>query len=288
LAADDPARSYVDPFGKPELLCAVSDFDALCGFREVPESIALLAGLDSPALTSTLATLGEAPDTDGLRTAFTALTTLSEPDRRAVAIEVVDSCRWATAEGGPFAGDYATAAELGRRYPGDIGAVTALLMNRLQLAPGEAVFLSPGLLHSYLGGLGIEAMACSDNVLRGGLTAKAVDVAELLKVGRFEPGPVRPLPAERPQPGVLVWQPPVRDFGLTRVVLAEAGGRLGLEGSGPRILFCLDGQITADDGTGPVALRGGQAAWVRSGPSIVSLAGDATVFQITPGRRADS
>ncbi len=287
LAADAPTRSYVDPFGKPELLCAVTDFDALCGFREVPESTAVLAGLDSPALAPTLAALREAPDGTGLRSAFTGLMTLSEADRRSLAAEVVDSCRWATTGGGPFAGDYATAAALGSRYPGDVGAVTALLMNRVQLAPGEAVFLPPGLLHSYLGGLGVEAMACSDNVLRGGLTPKAVDVAELLRVVRFEPGPVAPLAPERVAPGVRVWRPPVRDFALTRVMLTEAGGRVRLEGGGPRILFCLDGRSTADDGKGPVALRGGQAAYVRAGSSTVSLAGDATVFQITPGREVD-
>ena len=82
--------------------------------------------------------------------------------------------------------------ELSERYPGDAGVLAALLLNRVTLAPGEALYLPAGNLHAYLSGAGVELMANSDNVLRGGLTPKHVDVPELLRVLDFaaEPPPV--------------------------------------------------------------------------------------------------
>lgn len=277
LPLGDPRRSYVDPHHKPELICAIGEFHALCGFRPVNQSLAVLAGVTDavPALKPLCDALGLAPGADGLRAFVAGLFAL--PDVEHVAVAFADACRARSAE----RADYELAVGLADRYPGDIGVVLALLLNHLVLAPGEAIFLPAGVLHAYLHGVGIEVMACSDNVLRGGLTPKHVDVPELLRVGRFDAAATHPFPVSEPAPGVRVWQPPVPEFALTRVVLAEAGGRALVRSGGPRIVFCLSGSAAIDDGTGPVELRAGQAGYIPAGRPEVTLTGDATLFQAT-------
>jgi mannose-6-phosphate isomerase len=260
-------RNYTDPFHKPELICAISPFEALCGFRPVPESLALLDGLDVAALAEPVAAL-RAGD---LRSAVANL--LTRPDAAALVDEVAKA--GAALDGEP----YAVAVSLADRYPGDAGVVLSLLLNLVRLAPGEALFLPAGVPHAYLRGVGVEIMASSDNVLRGGLTPKRVDADELLRVLRFDGGPAEPFEPDRGAPGVLTWRPPVREFALSRVELA---GDLVLPGAGPRIVFCYSGAVTADDGTGPVTLTGGQAAFVPAGRRT-ALHGEGLLFSATTG-----
>ena len=115
---------------------------------------------------------------------------------------------------------------------GDPGIPISLLLHTIALRPGEVLFLPAGNIHAYLGGLGIELMAASDNVLRGGLTPKHVDVPELLEVLDFRPLPAPYLLPEEPEPGVSVFRPDVADFVLTVVSpdAAERGGAVYIEG----------------------------------------------------------
>ncbi|GAA0267607.1 mannose-6-phosphate isomerase, class I [Cryptosporangium japonicum] len=273
----DPRRNYVDPHHKPELICAVGQFSALCGFRSPARSVAVLTPVvaEIPALRALVDALRASPDGSGLRAFVAGLFSLA--DATSVAEAFADACRKAS---GP---DHELAVSLAAQYPGDIGIVLALLLNRLELSPGEAIFLPAGVLHAYLHGLGVEVMAASDNVLRGGLTPKHVDVQELLRVVRFEETPAVPFPAAEPAPGVRVWAPPVPEFALTRVVLDEAGGHASLASDGPRILFCLEGAVTVEDGTGPVELHGGEAGYVSAGHRDVTVTGTGTIFQATTG-----
>ncbi|MFI5957806.1 mannose-6-phosphate isomerase, class I [Cryptosporangium sp. NPDC051539] len=269
----DPRRSYVDPHHKPELICAVTPFSALCGFRPVSRSVEVLAPVvqDIPALRALVDSLREGAD---LRAFVAGLFAL--PDAEQVAVSFADACR-----AGGSSPDHALAVSLAEQYPGDIGIVLALLLNRLSLEPGEAIFLRAGVLHAYLHGVGVEIMACSDNVLRGGLTPKHIDVPELLRVVRFEESAAVPFEPESPAPGVRVWSPPVPEFSLTRVVLAEAGGQATLTATGPRIVFVLEGVVTVEDGTGPVVLSGGQSGYLPSGHPTLTVSGEGTVFQAT-------
>jgi mannose-6-phosphate isomerase len=255
--------NYTDPFHKPELICAISPFDALCGFRPVAESLALLDGLGVAALADPVDALGAGD----LRSAVESL--LRNPK---AAIAVAEACA------GRSERPYAVAAALAERYPGDVGVSMSLLLNFVRLTPGEALYLPAGVPHAYLRGVGMEVMASSDNVLRGGLTPKRVDVPELLRVLRFEGVPVRPFPADVPAPGIVTWRPPVREFALTRAELTADPAEL--PGDGPRIVFCLSGTATADDGTAPLTLAGGQAAFVPAGRRT-ALHGDGVVFSAT-------
>jgi mannose-6-phosphate isomerase len=265
-------RNYRDPNHKPELLVAVEPFDALCGFRDPAATADLLAGLDVAGLAPTVAALRRGDPAVALRDAVTGLMALDDTARKVLVESVVEAARERRG--------HELAVALGDRYPGDIGVVVALLLNRVRLAPGEAVWMPAGNLHMYLHGTGVEVMAASDNVLRGGLTPKHVDVPELLRVLRFE---VLADPVVRPvsvAPGLVTWPVPVDDFALHRAV--SAGGTITLPGHGPRIVLCLRGELHVDDGAGAVTLTGGRAAFGAAGRTA-TVSGTGEAYQATSG-----
>lgn len=281
-AAGLPAaeRNYNDPYHKPELMVAVSEFEGLCGFRDPEVSATRLARLSVAGLTPVVDALRTSEPGQGLREAMTLLLTLPDAPR----LELADQVATAAAPLAGDDGDYALVVDLGKRYPGDIGAVVSLLLNHVWLRPGEGLYMPAGNLHAYLRGVGVEVMAASDNVLRGGLTPKRVDVPELLRVLRFEvldDAVLHPVPVA---PGVAAWETPMPDFALSRVQVGGPHPRVTVpaaEPSGPRILFCLYGQVSADDGERAVDLGPGDAAFVRAGRDPVTLTGFGTVFQAT-------
>ncbi|WP_306232658.1 mannose-6-phosphate isomerase, class I [Agrococcus beijingensis] len=173
IPRDAPHRSYRDPFAKPELVVAVTQYEALSGFRPAAEALAVVRAIvrrDDRA----------APLLEHLQ-AGDALSWLLSGDHAVEAVvAAVTAAAPALADAHPAEAD--TVDRLARTHPGDPGIAIALLLNRVSLAPGEALFLPAGNLHAYLEGLGIELMGPSDNVLRGGLTPKHVDVRELLAV----------------------------------------------------------------------------------------------------------
>ncbi|MFC0533645.1 mannose-6-phosphate isomerase, class I [Phytohabitans kaempferiae] len=243
---------YVDGYHKPELLVAVSEFEALCGFRDPAASAAALSTLDTPALEPAVAALAGG----GLRDAVGELLALpsASVDQAAAAPRAPELVRRLAAD-----------------YPGDPGVLVALLLNHVTLAPGEAIWMPAGNLHAYLLGTGVEIMAASDNVLRGGLTPKHVDVPELLHVLRFE---VLADPVVRPEPvapGVVTWPVPVAEFALHRV--RPEGGSVELAAPGPRVALCMTGAVTVGDGDGAVELSGGEAAFGGAGPAPVTFSG---------------
>ncbi|MFI7541724.1 mannose-6-phosphate isomerase, class I [Actinoplanes sp. NPDC049599] len=272
------ARNYTDAHHKPEMLVALTPFDALCGFRAPDVSAAVLEGLHLPRLAPVVAALRAGPA--GLRDAVRALLTWPAEDRAALIEDVVTAAR-ADRTGNR---SYALAADLAGHYPGDPGVLVALLLNQVRLAPGEAIWMPAGNLHAYLAGTGVEIMAASDNVLRGGLTPKRVDVEELLRVLRFEVLDDPILPSTEPAPGVRTWQVPVREFALYRLELTPSTPPMRLPGEGPRIVLGIRGDVfvaEAVDGT-PVEVRPGTAAYVpaETGPATVAGVGEVFVAAV--------
>lgn len=268
---DSPERSYVDPNHKPELVCALTPFEALCGFRSIPVTLSLLSALavTAPGLSKYVDALRARPDADGLREVVTGLLTVPADRRRRLVDSVVAACAVGSAE---FAAELATAVELGQAYPGDPGVVIALLLNRLRLEPGQALFLSAGNMHCYLRGTAVEVLASSDNVLRGGLTGKHVDVPELLRVVDVTDGPPPLMTPKQVGPGQVAYRPPVPDFRLDTFELAAEPVDIGV--SGPRILLTVEGTATLTAGPRTLSLPRGTSAWVPAGmPATVAGSG---------------
>ncbi len=264
---DAPNRSFRDRFHKPELICALTDFHALCGFRDPVATLDVLATIDTSALDPIRDRLAAASAVDGLGSLLEHLLTLPAADAAALVAPVVAAC----GAPGPdrHADVRAMAAALGERYPGDAGVVIALLLNLVHLKPGDALFLGAGNLHAYLGGTGVEIMANSDNVLRGGLTTKHIDISTLLEVvdaRPIEPVVQRPVAVE----GVASYDTLVPEFRLDRL---ELDGSATV--SGPAILLCIDGVVDAASHT----LERGAAAWLSAADGAVELRGRGAVFR---------
>ncbi|MEU3603500.1 mannose-6-phosphate isomerase, class I [Streptomyces sp. NPDC006798] len=264
IPADAPNRNYRDRNHKPELICALTPFDGLCGFRPPAETADLVAGLGVDSLKPYADLLHAHPEDAALREVLTAVLTA---DPAAVAETVAETTEAADRLGGP----YAPYADIAHHYPGDPGVLAALLLNHVRLQPGEALYLGAGVPHAYLNGLGVEIMANSDNVLRCGLTPKHVDVPELLRVVRFNATDAAVLRPEADPDGEEVYDTPAAEFRLSRLVLAPDGAPRDLTSAGPQILLCTAGRIAA----GELTLGPGDSVFVPAGDKAeISGAGD--------------
>ncbi|MFI0732988.1 mannose-6-phosphate isomerase, class I [Streptomyces sp. NPDC021225] len=280
---DAAHRNYKDANHKPELICALTPFDGLCGFRDADQAGELLAALEVDSLKPYVDVLHAHPESHALREVLTAVLTA---DREAIADTVHQAAAAAErlgAQDGPHAAAYRAYASIARHYPGDPGVIAAMLLNYVRLQPGEALYLGAGVPHAYLDGLGVEIMANSDNVLRCGLTPKHIDVPELLRVVHFEsaaPGVLRP---EAEPSGEEVYTTPIDEFRLSRYVLAEGTGSLPLSSRTAQILLCASGTavLRGTDGEGTeLRLAQGESAFVSAGEAV-ALSGPGTVFRAT-------
>lgn len=282
---DAPHRNYKDASHKPELICALTVFEGLCGFRHPHEAAALLEGLGVDGLKPYADILRAHPETDALREVLTALLTADADEMAATvaaAAEAAETAAETSAEGRAAYGVYAGIA---RHYPGDPGVLAAMLLNHVVLRPGEALFLAAGVPHAYLDGLGVEIMANSDNVLRCGLTPKHVDVPELLRVVRFEPtepGVLRP--EADGTTGEEVYETPVGEFRLSRFTLVPGAAPHTLRAPAAQILLCTAGTALLQGQSGGAAqdlsLTAGRSAYVPAGEEV-RLTGDGTLFRAT-------
>ncbi|MBF6327183.1 mannose-6-phosphate isomerase, class I [Nocardia transvalensis] len=268
---DSPLRNYRDENHKPELVVALERFEALAGFRDPHRTVALLNALAVPELVAYAELLAAQPDSDGLRTLFTTWITLPQAMLATLLPKVLDGCvRYLknsdddSQAGKEFAAEARTTLELAEAYPGDAGVLASLLLNRVTLEPGQGLFLAAGNLHAYLRGVGVEIMANSDNVLRGGLTPKHVDVPELLRVLDFEP---LDLPIVTPEPlgdGAFVYHTPAPEFELRRFDLGESAEPMPILSHGPGIMLCTAGTVRLRQGATELRITPGSAAWVSA------------------------
>jgi len=276
-ASGSSERDYYDDNHKPELPCALRDgFEALCGFRPVPDTIALLDDLAVPQLRAYRQLLAGSPGADGLRALVT-----EQADRSGAIAAVSGSCARLAAGEGRWATACAAYARVADAYPADPGVLVALLMNHAVLAEGDALFVAAGVPHCYLHGFAAEIMASSDNVLRAGLTSKRVNVPELLRVLDFRPAPLQILRPER-HGDEEVYPVPVGDFRLSR--LRPGTGGVKLPDSLPQILLCTAGtaQLSAPDGT-ELTLRTGQSAYLPARCAGIVATGPGTILRATVG-----
>ncbi|MBV8860924.1 MAG: mannose-6-phosphate isomerase, class I [Mycobacterium sp.] len=291
IPVNSPVRNYRDASHKPELLVALEPFEALAGFRPAARTIELLRALAVSDLDPFIELLNDQSDADGLRALFTTWITAPQPDIDVLVGAVLDGAiRYISSGATEFAAEVKTVLELGERYPGDAGVLAVLLLNRITLGPGEAIFLSAGNLHAYMRGVGLEVMANSDNVLRGGLTHKHVDVPELLRVLDFAPTTEAQLRASTHQDGLaLIYDTPADEFAASMLTLSD--DQLGHEvdapsrHDGPQILLCTEGSTTVSGKSAALTLNRGAAAWVPAddGPIRLVAHQPTKIFRATIG-----
>ena len=242
IPLDSPLRIYKDISAKPELLIAMSPFEAICGFRSDEENIELCKRFGWNALGQHLAD-------DGL----------------------AECVRWALTTGPHSLPEHmpAWAGRLANMYPGNGGILVALLMHHVKLQPGQALYLGAGNVHAYLGGTGLEVMASSDNVVRAAFTQKKVDVDEFLHVARMVPITTPIVEAIQQEPGVWNYPVETQRFAAQRIDVTTSHHIRASHNA--EILVCTAGNAGS--------LTMGQAAVLRNGEAV-SLSGNGTVFRV--------
>jgi mannose-6-phosphate isomerase len=277
IPLDAPNRNYKDAFHKPELIFALSDtFRALCGFRAahaITSTVERMIGA-MPGDSALNGFSDRLESDDDLRAAFEWLVTGGDDVDELVAAVV-------EAASGLEGDNFTLVRELAEAYPGDPGIVVSLMLNLVTLRPGEVLYLPAGNIHAYVEGLGIELMAASDNVLRGGLTPKHVDVPELLSVLDFSPVPVPYLEPISLPGGVALYRPGVPDFELAVVSEPVDGTRYEL--AGDSIVLCTSGSFTLTGESGSAVVERGASFFVTADERALTITGDGALFIAGPG-----
>lgn len=278
LPPDSPLRNYRDPRPKPELLCALTEFKALCGFRPYLEIVANLRAARLDTVLQGFAAFARHQNWHSFLKLALELLSLNQ-DALRQALAALES---ALRNGGgldPAIG--ACCRELQRYYPEDPGLLAPLYLNVFILKPGEALYLEAGVLHAYLEGAGIEIMANSDNVLRGGLSPKHVDLEELARVLDFGPYPgkiIHPIPD-----GPHSWRypTPAREFELRKILLdgcSESG--LDLDGA-PLLALCTEGSVWLDTQDEKLELQKGESAFIGADSEGLRFEGEGELWLAT-------
>jgi len=267
IPLDSPTRNYRDDWPKPELVYAVTAFEALCGFRDPGLSARLLRAVNGTRLRR----LAEILEQGGPKAALDALNTWPVADRSALVAEVRDA-----EVPGPDPAHRA-AAMIAADHPDDPGVVASLLFNLISLQPGQALYTAPRTIHAYLRGTAVEIMASSDNVLRGGLTGKHIDKAELAAVTDFAPATPEVLEPSTLPTGEELYATPATQFQLTRL---RPRPPISIPVPGPSAILCLEGTLSVARGGTTELLAPGEALFVPyegAGPLVIE--GDGVGFR---------
>ncbi len=272
VARDAADRNYKDRNHKPELIIALSDeFLALVGVRPLAVTRSVVASLgDGPGLRALAAHLAGEDERRAVRATLEwVLSPAAADDVREITAALRSAVSAETAE----------IAAIAQEYPEDPGVVVALMMNLVRLRAGEAVFVAAGILHAYVRGLGVEIMAASDNVLRGGLTGKHIDVVELLRIADTTPAPASLYEGSAVGP-VTTWAP-VGDFTLARVEARSAP--ITLTPPGDAIVIATRGEVTVSDGDQARLLTPTEGLYIPGETGSIDISGEGEAF-VASGR----
>lgn len=262
IPLNDPKRTYVDSYDKPELICALTEVTALCGFRPVEETFALLE-----PLADVLACEKSRPGEN-----FLALYELPVETQDALlrALPAAVASR-------PDSAAWKWVARLVAARPTDISVLAPLYLNLVTLSRHEALYLDAGTIHAYLEGFGVEVMGSSDNVVRGGLTSKHVNLDELVNVLNTASTPARVISAERLADGWTIWPTDCEYFQLLYSNTSVAELRL----EGPAIVLCVAGKVHVSHGALTVDIGKGESLFVAGDTHCtVRVTGEVYVSQI--------
>ena len=268
IPIDAANRNYKDDNHKPELVYALTPFQAINGFRPLKEIAALLLPVAAahPAIEKFI----HAPDAANLSDLFASLLSM-EGEVKARALDILREQLNANA-GEPWQ----TISSIAEVYPDDSGLFSPLLLNVIELQPGQAMFLFAETPHAYLNGVALEIMANSDNVLRAGLTPKYIDIPELLANLKFVEKPADMLLTVPVQQGNTQTFPiPVEDFAFAIHTLSAEP--LSVKQQSAAIIFCIEGEAVLDNGKQQLTLKPGESAFIAASESPITLSGSGRV-----------
>ncbi len=277
IPLNDPNRNYKDENHKPECICALTRFWALNGFRKITYIISLMEKVCPDSLSSELNDLGASPNSRGLKDFFNSLMTMDEERKEHVIGDAIARAQ-KISEDDPV---FRWMIDLHEEYPGDVGVLSPLFLNLICLDKGQAMFLPVGEPHAYLGGVGIELMANSDNVLRGGLTPKHVDVPELLRVLNFKENEIKILLPEKRSETEKVYFTHAEEFVLSVISTRKGMLHKSSINKSVEILICTDGnaKITDFGKDDKMIVTKGMSIIIPAAVEKYTIEGEATLYK---------
>lgn len=279
---------YPDENHKPEMAIALTNFTGLCGFRpvqeilgyltEVPELQALVGPDSVQALKSAVS------DLDRTRVALkTCFTELMESPRDLVQSQLQTLVQRIQDKGGALSSVEQLLSDLSSQFPGDIGCFCIFFLNRVELSPGEAMFLRANEIHAYLHGDCIEVMACSDNTVRAGLTPKFLDVQTLCSMLDYSPSPARSKVFtgrhDDRDPHATVYDPPIDDFSVIRIQVPQGASYSVPALDSGSILLVVSGSAHCP-GRDDITLRRGSVLFLSANHSLPLVVTSSTELEL--------
>jgi mannose-6-phosphate isomerase len=276
IPLDSPKRNFRDGNHKPECICAMSKFHALCGFRKFADIVALLTESCPRGIAAELEHLRKNPDAGGLKKLYLDLMRMDSARRQGVIHETLQNTKKLSDQQLKY-----WIERIASEYPNDIAILSPMLLNLICLEPGQALFLPAGELHAYLDGFGIELMANSDNVLRGGLTEKHIDLQQLVGVVHFTPRKLKVLKAATAGKNEQIFFNPSNEFVLSRIGVGLRSTYQSPADRSIEILLCTDGRaVIKNRGTGDVIeIKKGDSVVVPAALKRYSISGTADFYK---------
>ena len=275
IPVSSPNRNFKDPNHKPELVFAVTPFNALNGFRPFNDIVELFNGLVLAPLQNEIAGFKKLPSGDSLRVLFEALLILEGEAKKAAIAELLTYAANQTSL------VFETIKQLAAMYPDDMGIFSPLLLNVVKLNPGEAMFLYAETPHAYLQGLALEVMANSDNVLRAGLTPKYIDIDALISNIRFDVTEPENILMQPEVSGNQAKYPiPVQDFSFS-ILTNESSLNENIHMTSASVLFCEHGQFEVACAQNAVTVEKGESVFVPASASAISVTGSGRIMWVS-------
>jgi len=276
IALDAFNRTYKDKNHKPEIICGITDFWALNGFLPFQELITFFTNLNSESIKAETNYLAAHLNPAAFKAFYTAIHNIDPVKKKKLVDDILkyatinknndQKCEWLL--------------KINNEFPGDPGIISAAMLNLIQLKPGEAMFLPAKQLHTYLQGIGIELMANSDNVLRGGLTEKYINVQELVEILDFTEKTITILRPEKIANGFMLYNTPAEEFQLAKITVTNRFVYENFQNQSASILICLRGEAVIKDllNNKSVIFRKGQSLLIAAALTKYTISGEADIY----------
>jgi len=258
-------RNFKDKSHKPELVCALTTLWAMCGFRSY-EAIQ----------TNFLPISGDIALCQSDQTIYDFFNQLMHLDNNTKNQLIAAALQYAKSRTDQTHWQWVT--RLAGNFPDDIGVLAPLFLNTICLNPGEGLYLQPGVMHAYLDGNAVEVMCNSDNVIRGGLTVKHIDVETLLDILSTNSENITPIHPQMVQPNEWHYDIPIDSFSLTRYDV-QPDHCMNITVNGPEVLLCIKGNIQISQHKDTLLLRPGMSAFVSHEVHSYTIDGEGVVYK---------
>jgi len=260
-------RNFKDDQDKPELICALTPLWAMCGFRPYDTIYKNFQSIENKLKIGLF-------KEDTIPFFFTNLMNLSQDNK----IKLIDIAVRHASNNSVQEAHWQWVLNLSKQFPDDVGVLSPLFLNIVCLKPFEALYIQPGILHAYLDGNAIEIMNNSDNVIRGGLTVKHIDIDTLLNIVNFNSEKLHYVHPTKINPNEYCYQPPSDRFMLSRIDMS-GDQSLEMNVQGPEILLCTKGEISIRQRNNVLPLKQGHSAFVAHSACQYHIEGKGEIFK---------